>query len=262
VVGNVEHPFTLSYDQLLDLDAIEQVRTLECISNPVGGDLISTAVWTGVRMRDLLARAQPKASSYDVVLTSVDGYQDSFPIAKAMEPDTFLAYLMNGKTLPQEHGYPVRALVPNIYGMKNVKWLTEIKVETFDFKGYWQEQGWDDTATVNTNARIDVPGSTVRWSGGEVSIAGIAFAGSRGIQKVEVSLDQGKTWSDATLETPAGPITWVRWVVRWTPAGPGPATLWARATDGRGDVQTPVLREPYPDGATGYDRVNLSVVKV
>ena len=262
VTGNVEHPFSLTYDQLLDLDAIEQVRTLECISNPVGGDLISTAVWTGVRMKDLLARAQPKANSYDVVLTSVDGYQDSFPIAKAMEPDTFLAYLMNGKTLPQEHGYPVRTLVPNIYGMKNVKWLTEIKVETFDFKGYWQEQGWDDTATVNTNTRIDVPGSTVRWSGGDVSIAGIAFAGARGIKKVEVSLDQGKTWMDATLETPAGPITWVRWVVRWTPTGPGSATLWARATDGRGDVQTPVLREPYPDGATGYDRVTLNVVKV
>jgi len=262
VTGNVDKPFQLTYDELLDLDAIEQVRTLECISNPIGGDLISTAVWTGVRMKDLLERAAPKSGSYDVVLTSVDGYQDSFPIAKAMEPDTFLAYLMNGKTLPQEHGYPVRALVPNIYGMKNVKWLTEIKVETFDFKGYWQEQGWDDGATINTNTRIDLPERTVRWNGGEVTIAGIAFAGARGIKQVEISFDQGRSWAAATLETPPGPLTWVRWVAKWTPPGPGNASLWARATDGRGDVQTPTPRDPYPVGATGYDTITLNVIKV
>ena len=184
VNGNVERPFSLTYDELLDLDAIEQVRTLECISNPIGGELISTAIWTGVRMKDLLDRASPKANSYDVVLTSVDGYADSFPLAKAMEPDTFVAYLMNGTTLPVEHGYPVRCLVPNIYGMKNVKWLTEIKVDTFDFKGYWQAQGWNDTAVINTNTRIDLPGRTVRWSGGAVPIAGIAYAGARGIKQV------------------------------------------------------------------------------
>ena len=262
ITGNVDKPFQLTYDELLDLDAIEQVRTLECISNPIGGELISTAVWTGVRMKDLLDRAVPKSGSYDVVLTSVDGYQDSFPIAKAMEPDTFVAYLMNGKTLPQEHGYPLRALVPNIYGMKNVKWLTEIKVETFDFKGYWQEQGWDDIAVINTNTRIDLPQRTVRWSGGEVTIAGIAFAGARGIKQVEISFDQGRSWAAATLETPPGPLTWVRWVARWTPPAPGNASLWARATDGRGEVQTPTPREPYPIGATGYDTITLNVVKV
>lgn len=262
IVGNVERPYSLSYDELLELDAIEQVRTLECISNPVGGELISTAVWTGVRMKDLLARAIPKAGSYDVVLTSVDGYSDSFPLAKALEPDTFVAYLMNGKTLPQEHGYPVRTLVPNIYGMKNVKWLQQIRVETFDFKGYWQQQGWNDVATVNTNTRIDVPGRTVRWSGGEVTIAGIAFAGSRGIRAVEVSFDEGKTWQATTLEPAAGPLTWARWALRWTPAGPGPRTVWARSTDGRGEVQTPVRREPFPDGSTGYHALTLNVVKV
>jgi DMSO/TMAO reductase YedYZ molybdopterin-dependent catalytic subunit len=262
ITGNVERPYSISYEELLDLDAIEQVRTLECISNPIGGELISTAVWTGVRMKDLLTRASPKANSYDVELTSVDGYNDSFPIAKAMEPDTFLAYLMNGRTLPVEHGYPVRVLVPDIYGMKNVKWLREIEVKTFDFKGYWQAQGWDDGAIINTNTRIDVPGTTVRWTGGEVPIAGIAYAGARGIKAVEVSFDAGKSWEAATLEPAAGPITWVRWVVRWTPPGPGPRTVWARATDGRGNVQTPVRREPYPDGATGYDTIPLNVVKV
>ena len=262
ITGNVERPYALTYDELLDLDAIEQVRTLECISNPIGGELMSTAVWTGVRMKDLLDRAAPKANSYDVVLTSVDGYADSFPIAKAMEPDTFVAYLMNGRTLPVEHGYPVRCLVPNIYGMKNVKWLTEIKVDTFDFKGYWQAQGWNDTAVINTNTRIDVPGRTVRWSGGVVPIAGVAYAGARGIKQVEISFDEGKTWQPTTLEAAAGPITWVRWVLQWTPSAPGTKTVWARATDGKGDVQTPVAREPYPDGSTGYDIVTFNVVKV
>ncbi len=261
IVGNVEHPFSLTYDQLLDLDAVEEVRTLECISNPVGGDLMSTAVWTGTRLKDLLDRAVLKPNSYDVVLTSVDGYSDSFPVAKAMEPDTLVAYLMNGKTVPQEHGYPARVLVPNIYGMKNVKWVREIRVETFDFKGYWQEQGWNDTAIVNTNTRIDVPGGTVRWNGSEVLLAGVAFAGSRGIRSVELSFDQGKTWATATLEAAPGPITWVRWIYRWTPAAAGTLNVWARATDGKGDTQTPVVREPYPDGSTGYDVLSVEVVR-
>jgi len=263
ITGNVERPYSITYDQLLDLDAVEQVRTLECISNPVGGELISTAVWTGVRLRDLLERASPKANSYDVVLTSVDGYSDSFPIAKAMEPDTLVAYFMNGKTVPQEHGYPARVLVPNIYGMKNVKWIQQIRVETFDFKGYWQQQGWNDTAIVNTNTRIDLPGGhQVRWSGGEIVLAGVAFAGARGIRSVELSFDDGKSWSQATLEPAAGPITWVRWIYRWTPPGPGQRNVWARATDGNGDTQTPVRRQPYPDGATGYDIVPLQVMRV
>lgn len=262
VTGNVERPYSIGYDELLDMDAVEQPRTLECISNPVGGDLISTAVWVGVRMRDLLARASPRPNTYDVVLTSVDGYSDSFPIAKGMEQDTLVAYLMNGNSLPQAHGYPVRALVPNIYGMKNVKWLREIRLETFDFKGYWQQQGWNDTAIVNTNTRIDVPGRTIRWSGGDAAFAGIAFAGARGIKSVELSFDEGKTWQQATLEAPPGPLTWVRWALRWTPGGPGPVTVWARATDGDGQVQTPVRRDPYPDGATGYATLLVNVIRV
>jgi hypothetical protein len=236
------------------------VHTLECISNPTGGELISTAVWTGVRLRDLLQRARPTAKAFDVVLTSVDGYTDSFPIAKAMEPETLLVYLMNGKTLPQDHGYPVRVLVPNIYGMKNVKWLRSIEVATFDKLGFWQEQGWSDGAVVNTGTRIDVPARTLRWDGGEVTIAGIAFAGARGISKVELSFDSGRTWQTAKLEAAAGPLTWRRWSVQWTPPNTGTHTLRARATDGRGDTETPVSRQPFPNGATGYHvfQVNVS----
>ncbi len=259
IKGEVQSPFSLTYDQLLDLEAVEQLHTLECISNYVGGDLISTALWTGVPLRDLLGRAQVKSSAYDVVFTSVDGYIDSIRIAKAMEDRTLVAYLMNGKTVPQDHGYPARMLVPDIYGMKNVKWIRTIEVVNYDFIGYWQQQGWSDGAPINTNARIDLPGRNIRWTGDAITVAGIAFAGARGISKVELSTDGGKSWGQAVLETQMGPLTWRRWTFAWTPNGTGPAKLIVRATDGTGNTETPVGRPPYPDGATGYDSLDVSV---
>ena len=259
IKGQVQTPFALTYDQLLDLEAVEQIHTLECISNYVGGDLISTALWTGVPLRDLLDRAQVRPGAYDVVFTSVDGYTDSIPIAKAMDEKTLVAYLMNGKTVPQDHGYPARMLVPNIYGMKNVKWIRTIEVVNYDFIGFWQAQGWSDSANVNTNARIDLPGRSVRWDGGAVTVAGIAFAGARGISKVELSTDSGKSWGQATLEPAMSPLTWLRWIYHWTPSGAGPAKLVVRATDGAGNTETPVARSPFPDGATGYDSIDVTV---
>ncbi|MGH2379423.1 MAG: molybdopterin-dependent oxidoreductase, partial [Candidatus Limnocylindria bacterium] len=199
VGGHVERPFEIGYEELLDLPAVERPHTLECISNEIGGDLTSTAIWAGVPMADLLARAAPLPGAFDVVMTSVDGYTDSVRIAKAQDPDTLVAYLMNGQTLPEQHGYPLRALIPGIYGMKNVKWLTRIDVVTGDFLGYWMERGWSDIATYNTHVRIDSPAGPVR-AGAAVQVAGIAFAGSRGIERVEVSTDGGETWADAELE--------------------------------------------------------------
>ena len=259
IKGLVQSPFSLTYDQLLDLDAVEQIHTLECISNYVGGDLISTAIWTGVPLRDLLDRAQVKTGAYDVAFTSVDGYTDSIPIAKAMEDRTLVAYLMNGKTVPQDHGYPARMLVPNIYGMKNVKWIRTIEVVNYDFIGYWQQQGWSDSANINTNARIDLPGRNARWTGGTIPVAGIAFAGARGISKVELSSDGGKSWAQATLEAAMGPLSWRRWSYEWTPNGAGTTKLIVRATDGSGNAETPIARSPYPDGSTGYDSVDVTV---
>jgi hypothetical protein len=257
--GVVQSPFELTYDQLLDLEAVEQVHTLECISNYVGGDLISTALWTGVPLRDLLNRAGVNSGAYDVAFTSVDGYTDSISIAKAMDERTLVAYLMNGKTVPQDHGYPARMLVPDIYGMKNVKWIKTIEVVNYDFRGYWMQQGWSDSANVNTNARIDLPAQNVRWTGGPVTVAGIAFAGARGISKVELSTDGGNSWGQATLETQMSQLTWRRWSYQWTPSGAGPAKLVVRATDGTGNTETPIGRQPYPDGATGYDSVDVTV---
>jgi DMSO/TMAO reductase YedYZ molybdopterin-dependent catalytic subunit len=257
--GEVEAPFSLTYDELLDLEAVEQVHTLECISNYVGGDLMSTAVWTGVPLRELLARARPKATAFDVALTSVDGYTDSFPIAKAMEPQTLVAYLMNGRTIPQEHGYPARLLVPNIYGMKNVKWVRKIDVVPYDFLGYWMQQGWSDSAIVNTNTRIDLPGRNPRWDGGALTVAGVAFAGARGIAKVEVSTDGGASWGAATLEAAPGPLGWRRWSYAWTPSRTGSQRLAARSTDGAGNTETAVRRPPFPNGSTGYHEVEVNV---
>ena len=259
VKGAVERPFTLTYAELLDLAAVEQLHTLACISNQIGGSLSGTSLWTGVPLGDLLARAGMKAGAFDVVLRSVDGYADSILLAKALEPQTVVAYLMNGRTIPQDHGYPVRVLVPNIYGMKNVKWLRAIEVVTFDFKGYWMERGWSDLALVNTAVRIDVPGRTLKWDGREVTIAGIALAGSRGISQVEVSFDGAASWQVATFEPALGPLTWRRWAIAWTPRSVGTHNLAARATDGTGQLQTAVRREPFPDGATGYDRMDVSV---
>ena len=258
IAGNVESPYAISYDELLDMEAIERPHTLECISNEIGGDLTSTAIWTGVPMKDLLERARVKDGSFDVVLTSVDGYADSIRIAKALEPDTLVGYLMNGYTVPQDHGFPARALIPGIYGMKNVKWLTKIEVVTFDYQGYWEDRGWSDIAAYNTHVRIDTPLHAARASGGPVQIAGIAFAGQRGIQRVEVSTDGGKTWTDAVLEAPVGRLTWRRWRFAWN-TSPGRFRIVARATDGEGSVQTSVERPPFPTGSTGYHSVDVSV---
>jgi DMSO/TMAO reductase YedYZ molybdopterin-dependent catalytic subunit len=262
VGGSVESPFSLTYDDLLNLDAVEQLKTLECISNEVGGELISTALWTGVPLRDLLARAQPKAETYDVKLTSVDGYTDSIRIEKAMEPDTIVAYLMNGVTIPQDHGYPARLLVPNIYGMKNVKWLKSVECVTFDYQGYWMERGWSDSAIVNTNTRIDTPSRGAKWDGSAtIPIAGIAFAGARGIARVDVSTDGGQTFAAANLEPAIGPLTWVRWRLDWTPPGTGKFTIVSRATDRTDALETQVRRPPFPNGATGWDSVDVIVTR-
>lgn len=257
--GAVERPYRISYEELLDMEAIERPHTLECISNEIGGDLISTAIWTGVPMADLLRRAAPHAGAYDAVLTSVDGYSDSIRIAKALDPDTLVAYLMNGVTVPEEHGYPARALIPGIYGMKNVKWLQRIEVVTHDFQGYWMERGWSDIASYNTHVRIDTPTGSPRPVDGVVAIGGVAFAGQRGISRVEISTDGERSWADAVLEPPPGRHTWRRWRYAWAAPAPGRYRLVARATDGDGQVQTRVQRPPFPDGSSGYDIVDVSI---
>jgi DMSO/TMAO reductase YedYZ molybdopterin-dependent catalytic subunit len=258
VGGLVGRPLTLGYQELLAMPATEQYVTLQCISNFVGGDLVSTAKWTGVPLRDLLEQAGGVAEgAVRVAFHAVGGYSDSLPLAKALEPTTVVAYGMNGQSLPRAHGYPARIIVPGIYGMKNVKWLERIEVVDYDYRGYWQRSdGWDNLAEVKTASRIDVPAELAAVEG-PVEIAGLAWAGDRGIRRVEVSADGGRTWAPAVLRRELAPAAWRQWRLPWQPAGSGRLVLQVRAVDSGGVVQTAQQAPPHPSGASGYDQVDV-----
>lgn len=254
VNGMVDNPLSLTYEDISALPSVEQYATLACISNEVGGDLIGNAMWKGVRLSDILKQAGLKPGVVDIVLRASDDYTDSIPVERAMADGTLLVYTMNGEPLTSEHGFPLRLLVPGIYGMKNVKWITRIEAVDFDFKGYWQRRGWNDLAEYKTMSRIDAPARTAK---GETTIAGIAFAGDRGISKVEVSTDGGRTWQPADIKQALSPYTWVLWHKDWSPEEAGKHLVVARATDGRGVVQTSQLAPPDPSGSSGYHAVSV-----
>jgi DMSO/TMAO reductase YedYZ molybdopterin-dependent catalytic subunit len=258
VDGLVGQPVSLTYDELLAMQGVEQYVTLQCISNVVGGDLVGTAKWTGVPLAEVLDRAGGVAPrAVRVVFHAVGGYTDSLPVAKALDKATMVAYGMNDRSLPRAHGYPARIIAPGIYGMKNVKWLERIEVVDYDYQGYWQRSdGWDNVAEIKTASRIDVPGemSVVH---AETVVAGVAWAGDRGIRRVEVSLDGGRTWTRAVLRRELAPAAWRQWRLPWRPGGPGRVGLRVRAVDGRGDLQLAQEQPPHPSGASGYDQVDV-----
>jgi DMSO/TMAO reductase YedYZ molybdopterin-dependent catalytic subunit len=178
----------------------------------------------------------------------------------AMDPSVLLAVSQNGRPLAREHGFPCRVRIPRLYGMENVKWLESIEVVRSDYAGYWQERGWNDTAEVRTQSRIDVAGEDGEARvGTDTWIAGVAWAGARGISKVEVSTDNGDSWSEARLKEPLADNAWRLWAYRWTPQGRGEATVMCRATDGQGDVQPAELAPPHPAGATGWHTRGVEV---
>jgi len=177
-----------------------------------------------------------------------------------MRPEPHIVWAMNGEPLPRLHGVPVRLIVPGLYGIKNVKWLTKITVTDEDYKGYWQQRGWTDDGIIKTSSRIDVPGDRGVIAAGPTEIGGIAFAGDRGISKVEVSTDDGQTWREATIRdnpSPAG-LSWVIWTLPWQ-ATTGAYTLVVRATDGNGSLQTSDEAPDLPDGASGWHRITVGV---
>jgi DMSO/TMAO reductase YedYZ molybdopterin-dependent catalytic subunit len=256
--GLVQRPLRLSYADLLRLPAMEFYQTLECISNIVGGNLMSNAWWRGVPLKDLLAMAGPSPKTVKVVGYASDGYSDSVPFAVALHPSTVVAYEMNQQPLLPEHGYPARLLLPGVYGLKNVKWLTRLQLVDVDYSGYWQQRGWSDIARVNTTSRFDVPVDHATVPAGPLTLAGVAFAGDRGIRGVQVAIDTTDHWYEATLEPPLGPNTWVRWRYVWL-ATPGHHALFVQAIDGTGQVQWPLPQDTVPDGATGQDVVVITV---
>jgi DMSO/TMAO reductase YedYZ molybdopterin-dependent catalytic subunit len=258
VSGLVERPLTLSYDQMRALPVAEQLFTLQCISNEVGGELIGNALWRGIWLADLLRQAGVRSEAFDVVFHAADDYSDSIPIGKALEPGTMLAYEMNGEMLPPGHGFPTRLLVPDIYGMKNVKWVTKLEAVGYDYRGFWQTRGWDDTATMHTTSRIDVPrpGSYLRT--GRNFVGGVAIAGKRGIRSVDVSIDGGESWTPAIVKPALGPHAWSLWLHAWDlAASASGARLLVRATDGAGAVQISEPRPTLPDGATGLHTIAI-----
>jgi DMSO/TMAO reductase YedYZ molybdopterin-dependent catalytic subunit len=259
VEGLVEEPYTLTYDELTALPWVEETITLECISNPVGGDLIGNAVWRGVPLKDILERAGLRPEVVDIASFAEDGYSESLTKEKALEPQVLLAYLMNGEPLSFKHGFPARLMIPGLYGEKCIKWLNKLEAVDRDYLGFWPQQGWSDTAEIKTTSQIRVPeGGRLRT--GEILVGGIAFSGDKGISKVEFSPDNGETWLPATLQDPLSPYTWVLWTSTWLPSETGRTWMQVRATDGQGRKQ--VVDAPFstfPDGATGLHSVRLTI---
>ncbi len=260
VTGLVGSAGSYSYEELQNLPSTSRAVTLECIANGTnaGGRLISTAVWQGVTLRSLLERhggAQPGARY--VAFYSDDGYNVSLPLDEVLAADALLAWRMNGVELPRPHGFPLRALIPGRYGEEQPKWLTRVELTASFVGGLYSDQGWYN-GPLHTMNRIDRPRGHLP-PGQTVEIGGFAFAGNRGIQKVEVSVDGGSTWNIAKLEPPLSQDAWVFWTWQWTPTVTGQYTLEARATDGTGEAQTSQQQGTVPNGSTGYHMVAVQV---
>ncbi len=259
VRGLVENETSISFEELEALPSVEQVTTLECISNGIGAGLISNAVWRGVPLARLLEAAGVKDGATHLFARGSDGYGHGVTLEKGMEATTLVVYRMNGDPLPHRHGFPARLIVPGGYGEMSVKWLDRVEVLDHAEKGLYESQGWR-AERVHTMSRIDRPlGFRKLKVGRPVAVNGVAFAGDRGIDRVELSTDGGRSWREVGLDYRASKLTWALWSDEWTPGRAGRHELVVRATDGEGKAQES-KREPIdPDGASGYHRVKVEV---
>ncbi|MFI7546460.1 molybdopterin-dependent oxidoreductase [Actinoplanes sp. NPDC049599] len=258
--GMVRNPITITWEQLLQRPMVQRYVTLACVSNEVGGDLIGNALWLGTPIKDLLDEAQPLPDADQVVQRSTDGWTCGTPTAVLRDGrDALLAIGMNGEPLPVLHGFPVRMVVPGLYGYVSAcKWITEIELTRFsDYDAYWVPRGWSALGPIKTESRIDTPRDGAKRKAGQVTVAGVAWAQHRGITKVEVQVDNGP-WAPATLAPVVSLDTWVQWSYSW-PATAGEHTLRVRATDKDGQTQTSTPAPPAPDGATGWHSVQVTV---
>jgi DMSO/TMAO reductase YedYZ molybdopterin-dependent catalytic subunit len=256
VTGRVANPLELSYRDLLDRGLVEREITLSCVSNEVGGTLAGNARWLGASLADLLTEAGPEPGADQVVSRSADGWTAGTPTAVCLDGrDALLAVGMNGEPLPLEHGFPVRMVVPGLYGyVSATKWLVELELSSFaDFDAYWTRRDWAAEAPIKTFSRIDTPKPLSTVAAGPVAVAGVAWAQHRGIARVEVRVDEG-SWQEAELAPVIGDDTWRQWQWTWE-AEPGRRKLEVRATDADGDTQTAERQPPFPDGATGWHSV-------
>lgn len=273
IKGMVGTPLKLSYEEIKSMPAIEEFVTLECISNKIGGDLIGTALWKGIRLKDILEKAKILPGVQYIVFRCSDGYDVGIPLNKGLMNETILAYEMNLAPLTSKHGFPIRAIVPGLYGMMNPKWITEIELVDKVYEGYWQRNGWSNIAEYNTGSSIVIPGqapirnrfrnldenftNNSSSANKRVPIAGIAFGGDKGISKVEVSTDGGITWKTAKIKEPLSRYTWILWTTGFIPEKVENYKVIVRATDKNGEVQSSELNNPFPDGATGYHTISV-----
>ncbi|MGZ4609423.1 MAG: molybdopterin-dependent oxidoreductase [Actinomycetes bacterium] len=260
VHGMVDHEIELTFDELLGRGLIERDITLTCVSNEIGGPYVGTARWLGAPLADLLTQAGVHKGADQIVSTSVDGMTIGTPTAVIMDGrDAMLAVGMNGQPLPAAHGFPVRMVVPGLYGyVSATKWVIDIEATTFaKSKPYWVKRSWALKAPIKTMSRIDTPRPLSRLKAGAVAVAGVAWAQHRGIERVEVRVDAGP-WNNARLAGAPSTDTWLQWVWMWD-ARPGQHTLEVRATDKNGDVQTDKRANPFPSGASGWHSTVVSV---
>ncbi|MEB3982429.1 molybdopterin-dependent oxidoreductase [Mycobacterium sp. 663a-19] len=261
--GMVDHETTYSFDDLARFDVVETVTTLTCVSNPVGGDLISTGVWTGYRVADLLAAAGVHTDADMVLSTSSDGFTAGTPVQALTDGrNALLAVGLNGEPLPIEHGYPARLVVPGLYGyVSATKWVVDMELTRFDrAQAYWTRQGWAPRAPIKTESRIDVPKRGQKVPLGPVVFGGVAWAQNRGVRSVEVRIDDG-AWQPGEQGASYSNDTWRLWRFPWQAKNPGRHTITVRATDNSGAVQTADQVGPVPDGATGWHTVDFTVVR-
>jgi DMSO/TMAO reductase YedYZ molybdopterin-dependent catalytic subunit len=258
--GMVEKELTIDFADLASRARVERYVTLACVSNGVGGDLVGNALWQGLPMAELIAEVKPHPSSDMLLSTSADGFTCGTPVAALTDGrDALLAVAMNGEPLPIEHGFPVRMVVPGLYGyVSATKWVVEWEFTRFDqVEAYWTPRGWSPKGPIKTASRIDVPASSGRMQAGEIAIAGVAWAQHRGVTGVQVRIDEGP-WLDAELAADASVDTWRQWVYRWQ-APVGQHWLQVRARDATGEWQTGDEAAPAPDGATGWHTVQVTI---
>jgi DMSO/TMAO reductase YedYZ molybdopterin-dependent catalytic subunit len=254
VYGLVGSALELSIDEIRALPAQTQILTMACISNPVGGDLTSSTRWTGVLCKDLLAQAGVQPGALGAYITSVDGFYEFVSMEDLMDERSMFVYDMNGEALPSEHGYPLRIYIPNRYGMKQPKWIETIDLVADEMTGYWVERGWSKEAFAKTVSVVD----TVLVEDGMAVGGGVAWAGARGISKVEVSVNEGD-WQQAELiAPPLSSLNWVLWKYTW-PYESGRQTIAVRAYDGAGELQIIERQGTFPDGATGIHSATVNL---
>jgi DMSO/TMAO reductase YedYZ molybdopterin-dependent catalytic subunit len=260
IAGMVDHPFSIGWQDLLAMDAIERPVTLECVSNEVGQSLIGSARWLGVRTSELLSRAGVQSGADMVLSSSIDGFSVSTPLQALLDDrDALVAYEMNGAALLPEHGFPVRLLTPGLYGFVGAtKWLTRMEVTTFAAtRAYWTVLGWSDHGPIKPSSRIEVPRAGVHVAAGTVKVGGTAWAHGVGVGKVQVRVDRG-VWADATLGVEAGIEYWRQWLWNWD-AAQGEHELQVRVIDSSGKAQDETVANAFPNGASGLHAIRVTV---